>query len=315
MTADAPAFSVVIPAHNAAATLRSCLRSVLAQSEAGFEVVVVDDGSSDGSVALARSFTDPRLRVLERPAGGVSSARNAGISAARGEIVCFLDSDDLLLPRYLEVVAETFGAGPEVDFVYTDAWTFDDRTRRVRVNTTAHYQRPPRPAPATAGELLHELLMRNFIIVPVAVRRRALEEVGGFDEAIFGAEDWDLWLRLLVAGHRADEAPGPLGLRREHADQSSRDPVRMVSGRVRLFEKLLDNPLLAPEDAALVTERLAAERRGWRAVTGEDRTAALVRRGRIRLAGVKQAIGAGARWYESPPAVVTAAFGDLAELD
>jgi hypothetical protein len=291
------------------------MRSVLCQTERSFELVVVDDGSSDATASLARTFTDPCVRVLEQAAGGVSAARNAGIAASRGEIVCFLDSDDLVLPRYLEEVAAAFDADAGVDFVYTDAWTFDDRTRRVRVNTTAHYQRPPRPAPSDPRQLLRELLLRNFIIVPVAVRRQALDDVGGFDDAITGAEDWDLWIRLLVGGHGAREAPGPLGLRREHPAQSSLDPVRMTAGRVRLLEKLLANPALAPGDTPLVRERLDAERRGARAATGEDRRAAVWRRWRFRLARLKQLVGLGPRWYDTPPAAVSAAFGDLAELD
>ncbi len=87
-------------------------------------------------------------------------------------MTCYLDSDDLFLPNYLEVVRSTFAADPGVDFVYTDAWTFDDRTRRVRRATTAQFQRPPRPAPSTAASLFHALLERNFIIIPVAAASR-----------------------------------------------------------------------------------------------------------------------------------------------
>lgn len=307
-------FSVVVPAHDAAATLGPCVRSVLAQTVPEFELIVVDDGSTDATLDLARSFTDPRVQVISRRAGGVSAARNVGIDAATGEIVAFLDSDDLLLPRYLEAVGAVFSADPAVDFVYTDAWTFDDRSRRVRKHTTAYYQRPPRPAPPTARGLLRELLLRNFIIVPVAVRRAVLNSVGVFDTTMRGAEDWDLWVRLLVAGHRAAEAAGPLGLRRQHDAQASLDPMRMVAGHIRMLEKLLENPALSAEDEPVVRERLAAAHRTRRIVSGEDRRGAARLRLRHRLGRLRRAVGLGARWYRTPPPPVTAAFGDLADL-
>lgn len=311
----APAFSVVIPAHNAACTLASCVRSVLQQTESNLEVVIVDDGSTDATVEVAESFADARVRVRAQVSGGVSAARNAGIVAARGDIVCFLDSDDLLLPAYLAAVRTTLDADPEVDFVYTDAWTFDDATRRVRRNTTAHYQRPPRPAPADAASLFRELVRRNFIIVPVAVRRHVLIAAGMFDVAMTGCEDWDLWLRLLAAGHRAAEAPGPLGLRREHSAQASIDHFHMISQAVYMFEKLLREPDLSADDQARLRAQLALARQRLQAVTGADRRRTLILRTKRRLGAARRAVGLGARWYRRPPAAVTAAFGDLGSLD
>jgi glycosyltransferase involved in cell wall biosynthesis len=98
MTSRAPSASVVVPAHDAEMTLRACVQSVLNQTEPDFELLIVDDGSSDGTLELARSVNDARVQVHTQLASGVSAARNAGIRAATGEIVCFLDSDDLLLP-------------------------------------------------------------------------------------------------------------------------------------------------------------------------------------------------------------------------
>jgi glycosyltransferase involved in cell wall biosynthesis len=277
-------------------------------------LVIVDDGSSDGTLELARNVNDARIKVHSQPASGVSTARNAGITAATGEIVCFLDSDDLLLPRYLEVVRAIFADDRGVDFVYTDAWTFNDRTRLVRRQTTAHYQRPPRPAPASALELFRELIRRNFIIVPVAVRREAIVTAGMFDEAMAGAEDWDMWLRLLLAGHRATEAPGPLGLRREHERQASWDGVRMISGHVHMLEKLLREQVLLPEDEDRVSARLSEARRDLAELSDPHPRHARERRLRQRLSAVRGALGLGDRWYRQPPPEVTRAFGDLKEL-
>jgi hypothetical protein len=310
-----PAFTVVVPAHNSQRTLGSCVQSVLRQTESDLELIIVDDGSTDDTLQVARASTDPRVSVTSQASGGVSAARNAGVRAASGDVVCFLDSDDLLLPHYLQSVRSVFAADPGVDFVYTDAWTFDDRSRRVRRHTTAHYQRPPRPAPADAPGLFRELLQRNFIIVPVAVRRQVITAAGLFDVTMSGCEDWDLWLRLLIAGHRGAEASGPLGLRREHAAQASSDHVHMASHAVYMFEKLLQDQALSPEDRHRVRERLEFAQRELRILSGEDQAGSLLRRTRWRLGSLRRAAGLGARWYREPPPVVTAAFGDLSTLD
>jgi glycosyltransferase involved in cell wall biosynthesis len=312
--AGRPAFSVVIPAFNAQDTLAASMRSVLQQSEPDLELIVVDDGSSDDTLALARTFTDRRVTVATQPNAGPAAARNRGISLARAPIVAFLDRDDLLLPSYLRAVKETFAADPQADFVYSDAWTFDDATRRVRRQTTAYYQHPPQPPPATAWEMFRELLLRNFIIVPVAVRRDVIVAAGMFDEKMLAAQDWDMWLRLSAAGHRGTPAPGPLGLRREHAAQISKNPLRIVSNHVYMLERLLREQELAPEDAARVSARLAQAHREHRTLTGEDRLRAAALRSKVWLSVVKTRLGLGARWYRQPPAPVTDAFGDLTSL-
>jgi GT2 family glycosyltransferase len=309
-----PAFTIVIPAYNAAATVESCIRSALAQTEPDLEVVVVDDGSSDGTGDVARGVTDSRVRVHAQANGGLPAARNAGIARARGELVCFLDADDLLLPHYLRTVGETLAAHPDADFVYGDAWTFSDRTRRVRKRTTTYFVRPPRPAPTTADGMLEELIRRNFMIIPVAVRRSVIVAAGMFDETMTSAEDWDMWVRLSAAGHLAVEAPGQLGLRREHPSQMSANPERMIANHIYMFEKLLAGPPLTTEREAQARGRLATARHSLNAIRGEDRTRAMVRATRLRLGVIKRRVGLGARWYREPPPVVTAAFGDLSQV-
>jgi glycosyltransferase involved in cell wall biosynthesis len=309
-----PAFTIVIPAYNAQATLGSCVRSALSQSESDLEVVIVDDGSTDRTGEMASSFDDPRVSVIAQPNRGLPAARNAGVRRARAETVCFLDADDLLLPHYLETVRRTLSARPSADFVYCDAYTFDDRTRRVRRNTTTHYVRRPSPPPSTPDGMLSELIKRNFMIIPVAVRRAVIEAAGLFDESMTAAEDWDMWLRLSAAGHLAVEVPEPLGLRREHASQMSADHGRMVTNHIYMWEKLLAGPPLAPEREAEVRERLADARRIQAAMRGHDRVGALRRGARLRLGALKRRAGFGARWYREPPPVVKAAFGDLSDV-
>jgi GT2 family glycosyltransferase len=304
----------VVPAYNAARTLGVCVSSALAQTVSDLEVVIVDDGSTDQTLSLASAIQDPRVVVHSQPNGGLPAARNAGIKRSQGEIVSFLDSDDLLSPRYLQEVAVVFDRDPGLTFVYADAWTFDDATHRIRMQTTAQYQRPPQPPPPTAQALFRELVQRNFIIVPVAVRREAILAAGLFDEQLTSAEDWDMWLRLAAAGHRAWPTAGPLGLRREHVGQMSGNHRRMIANQVRVFEKLAADPGLAAEEEVLVQARLRRALHALRAVSGEDRGRALALQARRRLGRVRGRLGLGDRWYEHPPAVVTADFGDLSKL-
>jgi hypothetical protein len=311
--ADIP-FTVVVPAFNAARTLASCIASVLAQTFADLELVVVDDGSTDATRALAAGVEDPRVRVIHQPNRGLPAARNAGTAVARGEITCYLDSDDLLLPTYLETVQRTFASDPGVDFVYTDAWTFDDRTRRIRRTTTAHYCDQPQPAPGPAGELFRELIKRNYMIIPVAVRTQVMATAGMFDETMTSMEDWEMWLRLAAAGHRAAEAPGPLALRREHPTQMSMNPLRMVENHVFICEKMLDQYPLSPADRGAVAAILEETRRAREILRGSDPIRSPIRQARYRLALLRRRWGLTFEWYRTPPAAVTSAFPDLREV-
>jgi len=137
-----------MPAFNAARTIGSSIRSVLNQTEQDFEVVVVDDGSTDDTPERAQSFaSDPRVRVIAQRNRGPSAARNAGLASARGLYVSMLDADDLWLPEYLEVMGGALDANPDAAFAYTDAWVLDDQTGRIRRKPAMFYQRPPRTVP------------------------------------------------------------------------------------------------------------------------------------------------------------------------
>ena len=211
----------MIPAYNAARTLGVCVSSALAQTVRDLQVVIVDDGSTDETLRVASAIQDPRVIVHSQPNGGLPAARNAGIRRSEGAIVSFLDSDDLLSPRYLREVGRVFDRDPDLTFVYADAWTFDDATHRVRRQTTAQYQRPPQPPPPTAHTLFRELVQRNFIIIPVAIRRDAIVAAGLFDDASHpprtGTCGYGWPPPAIVPGKRL----GPLGLRREHIEQVS----------------------------------------------------------------------------------------------
>ncbi len=173
--------SVVIPAHDAAGSLGRALSSVLAQTKPPEEIIVVDDGSKDATAAVAGSF-GPRVRVLSRTCGGPSAARNAGIDAATGRFVAFLDADDEWHPDKLAAQLEVLGRRPEAVLVATD-WS-RELTDDVPGSTDE--------SDWTTRDLM---VLNRFQTSTVLLERGVALSAGGFDPAADGAEDWDLWLR------------------------------------------------------------------------------------------------------------------------
>jgi glycosyltransferase involved in cell wall biosynthesis len=230
-------FSVVVAAYNAARTVGSAIRSVLAQTRQDFEVIVVDDGSTDGTAGRVAGFSDERIRVVTQPNQGPSAARNTGVGAAGGTYVSMLDADDLWLPEYLEVMGGALDADPGAAFAYTDAWVLDDETGKVRRDSAMSYQRPPATVPdARAFYLL--LLETNFVYTSVTARRAVLEAVGGYDETLRTGEDWDLWLRIARRGERAVRPPGLLAVHRQRHGSLASDGVTMTRNVCEVYRRL-----------------------------------------------------------------------------
>ena len=196
-----PAFTVVMPAHNAAATIEAAIASALAQSREDFELIVVDDGSGDETLDVAQRFTgDPRVRVLRQDHAGPSAARNLAIASGSGSYVSMLDSDDLWLPTYLAAVGDALDGEQRAGFAYTDAWVLEDPPGRFRRKTVLRVADPPEPW-LDANALLRRLARGNFIInSTVTIRRSALETAGGYNLALAAAGDYELWLRLAASG-------------------------------------------------------------------------------------------------------------------
>jgi len=182
--------SVIIPCYNYARFLPHAVASVVRQTFTSWELIIVDDGSSDATLDTAKylvaHYPNHRIRLLHQPNQGASVARNTGAHYAVGEYIMFLDADDMLAPTYLECTTAVLRARPSVGFVYT-GMRFFGRDR---------HDWPSIPFD------LQSLLLENFVLSHALMRRVALEHVGGFDTVHFpkGLEDWDFWLRLAVAG-------------------------------------------------------------------------------------------------------------------
>ena len=228
-----PVVSVIIPAHNAGTFVAETLDSALAQTMRDFEVIVVDDGSADGTAEILARYGD-RIRVERQSAGGPSRARNRGAELARGEWLAFLDADDLWrrdkLGRQLQAVA----ADPEVELVHTGTENFGDLSRIGKYRET----------PSERGCLFEALLLRgNFLTTSsVLIRTETFRRLGGFDEQLRVCEDWDLWLRFSAEGGIMNALSEPLTLYRVHPSLSNRDFRGMKDGALRAVGRALDHP-------------------------------------------------------------------------
>jgi glycosyltransferase involved in cell wall biosynthesis len=226
----APRVSVVTPTHDRASMVVRAIASVLAQTFRDFELIVVDDGSTDNTADVVAAISDPRLRFARLvTSGGASRARNAGIAVARGEWVAFLDDDDEWLPQMLEVQLARLVAStdPRTSAVYCliDTVTEDDGIVPV-----------PYELPLPEGDVLDSILARAHTVFPSAhvVRRSALLQVGGFDETFRAVEDRDLWVRLALAGHHFVAVPEVLVLyHAEHKGRLNDDGVLFVQSFAR----------------------------------------------------------------------------------
>ena len=287
-----PAVSVIIPTFNRRVMLGEAVASALAQRGAEFELIVVDDGSTDGTwrclleIAATANERAGReiMRCLRTGNRGVAAAHNAGAVSARGEYLAFLDSDDLWFPAKLNRQLVYMRANPGCAIAQCEEiWLRGGR----RVN-------PGRRHLKAAGDIF-ERSLRVCLISPSAVmiRREVFEAAGGFDEDFRAAEDYDLWLRLL-SRHEADLIGEPLVTRRAgHPGQLSATVAVIDRFRILALMKILArSDLSAPRRAAVcdaLAEKCAIYAQG------------LYRRARAEDAGFIGAIGAAAngRWRDA----------------
>ena len=227
--------SVVVPCFNSARWLPETVACLEAQTLADFEVVLVDDGSTDGTGALVERLAAAKPSLVTRTPrqanGGLASARNLGIRHAAGRYILPLDADDLLTEDFLERCAAELDEHPDVDVVYTERLEFGTVERLVR------------PGPFA----LEQLRYFNRISYASMYRRRLWDDVGGYRTNVSGFDDWDLWVAAAARGCRGRFVPGPRLLHR-------RRPGSLMSEVIHHYERLfativLNNPgAYAPDD-------------------------------------------------------------------
>lgn len=185
-----PAVSVIIPAYNAEAFIKPTLQSVLAQSFQNFEVIVVNDGSTDQTAAIVNRLIvgDDRIQLIEQSHAGVTYARNLGIKISRGDLIAFLDADDLWHPNKLTLQTSHLDKHPEAGWVSCLSALIDQRSKIVGLPVGINLN----------GMVYRKVLEKNGIPngSVVLVRRKCLLDVGLFDKIVEPCDDWDMWIRL-----------------------------------------------------------------------------------------------------------------------
>ena len=184
-----PRVTVILPTYNRAHFLGEAIQSVLDQGFADLELLIIDDGSTDSTADLVKSALDPRIRYFYQDNRGISGARNAGLSHARGDLIAFLDSDDLWGPNLLQVQTSALDNAPEVGLAYAKAQAIDV-VGNLRPQIRGTRERYP-------AEAYRSMLYGDFTCLQTTVvRRTCFENVGCFDESLKGRVDWDMFLRI-----------------------------------------------------------------------------------------------------------------------
>lgn len=228
------AVTAILPLYQGAAYIRDTLRSVVEQTLLPVEILVVDDGSTDGGGALAAAFDSPvPVRVLRQVNAGQSAARNTAAAAARGDLLAFLDQDDSWYPQHLARLVRPFEKSPHVAWAYSD---FDEIDAAGGTVTRSYIRTYALPHP---HRTLLELLAADLMVVPSAsvLRADAYREVGGFDPQLVGYEDDDLFIRMFRAGWHAEFVRESLTRFRIHPTSTSAGE-RFRTSRVAFLDKL-----------------------------------------------------------------------------
>ncbi len=252
--------SVIIPAYNQGHYLREAIQSVLNQTYHDFDILVVDDGSTDNTSEIAHTFDDPRISYLYQDNRGLSGARNTGIRYSSGKYLTFLDSDDLFLPDKLNLLTDELENHPEIGFVAGQAIPIDESGHRTgRIFDTAL---PENPVKLLLGNPLH--------VGSVMLKRSWQEQVGFFDENLRSYEDWDMWLRLGLAGCKMGWVAQPVSLYRFHSHQMTRIGSQMTQASFIVLDKLFDkdnlpSKWLALHDQAYSNAHLRAAAQAYKA--------------------------------------------------
>lgn len=233
-----PRVSVIIPTYNRAALLREAIQSVLDQTFADFEIIVVDDGSRDETVSVVAGMGDSRVRYVYQVNAGRAAARNHGLSLAQGEFVAFLDDDDMFLPNKLTDQVAELERRPDCGLV-VGGW------RLVDVDGSLMWDVPPRHHVALG--LTHWLHDCHFIVHAPLVRHDWLRRTNGFDKELEPAEDWGLWLYLAHAGCQMCWGSTIVCTYRQHSRNSVRAYTPQMQATVRMLDKYFAHTNLPEE--------------------------------------------------------------------
>ncbi len=211
-----PVVSVIMPAYNAADYIAKAISGVLNQTYKNFELIVINDGSTDQTENIILSFNDQRIKYSRQENHGLAATHNTGIRKSAGEFVIKLDADDMMTPDFIERHIAEFERHTEADLVYCDDLLIDERNQPVRVIN--------RPEYSDRKQLIRDLFRCGFPVVPfrTCIRKNVFDKIGYFDESLRVAEDYDMMRRFVKHGLRVHHLPAALYLRRIASDSLSR---------------------------------------------------------------------------------------------
>ncbi len=264
-----PVVSVIIPAYKVAPFIQATLDSVLGQTFANYEIIVINDGSPDTEeLEQQLESYQHRITYLRQSNQGAGAARNAGLRAARGEFVAFLDGDDLWLPDFLKSQLALIAEGEGLDLVYADALNLHG----TKLTRMSNMEFNPSVGPVTAESLISGTC--NVITSSVVARRNIVLEVGLFDESFPNSQDFDLWLRLAKVGARMNYQKKVLVHRRIYEGSLASNPINSFQGEISVLEKTDKRPDLTPGERAAILRTLELRRATVEVHRGKQRLSA-----------------------------------------
>ena len=246
-----PTFSVIIAAYQAAFFIADAIESALGQTTPPHEIVVCDDGSTDELEDALAPYAN-RIVFVRQENRGEGAAKNTAARQASGEFLVFLDADDVYLPGRLEALGEAARLRPDLEILVTDA--------HIEVEGRAVRRAYDDSWPFEVDDQRRGILERNFILGHAAVARDRFFAVGGFDDSMRIVADWDLWIRVLLAGARAGLVPEPLSCYRVREGSLSTQRTRILAGGIRCLERAAARDDLSVEERVVVRRSLAT----WR---------------------------------------------------
>jgi glycosyltransferase involved in cell wall biosynthesis len=260
--AAVPRVTIITPAYNAQRSLAAALESAFQQTVSDFELIVVDDGSTDRTLAVAESYAarDPRVRVIRQSNGGSAVARNTAIRAGRGELFALLDSDDLWMPDFLASQLAILADHPDIDIVSANALNLGGELDGTPFKPVSDGWAPV--------SLLDLIEVEDSVCIMTVFRRKVVERTGGFDPSVLDNEDYDLWLRAACAGCTIVFNARPSGYYRRHGGSKSANEVRMLAGIVGVLENVRALCAGRTEEIAAINRQIARFERRRLLVTG-----------------------------------------------
>jgi glycosyltransferase involved in cell wall biosynthesis len=216
-TYDNPLVSVIMPAYNAAEYIAEAIESVLIQNYRNFELVIINDGSTDNTEEIVASFKDAKIRYFRQENHGLAATHNTGIKKSRGKFITKLDADDKMTPDFISRHLEQFEKYPEADLVYCDDYLIDENDKPIRIIK--------RPEYTDRKLFIRDLFRCGYPIIPfrTCIRRSVFDKIGFFDESLLVGEDYDMIRRFVKHGLKISHLPSALYLRRMTENSLSRN--------------------------------------------------------------------------------------------